>query len=180
MSTSPPHQNDPTSPRMVLRGEAYVATTASVVGDVRLGADTNIWYGAVVRGDDAPLSVGDRTNLQDGVVMHADTDLRNDVAEDVTVGHGALLHGVRVERWVLVGMGAVLLGRSVIGEGSIVAAGCVVSEGMVIPPYSLVVGVPARIVKSIDPIKRRDEAIFVAAGYVAKARDHASGRWRTL
>jgi carbonic anhydrase/acetyltransferase-like protein (isoleucine patch superfamily) len=163
-------------PTLLRRGDAYVATTASVVGDVVLGRDCNVWYAAVVRGDDAPLSVGDRTNLQDGVLMHADTDVRNDVAEDVTVGHGAILHGTRVERWCLIGMGAVLLGRSVIGEGSVVAAGCVVPEGMTVPPYSLVVGVPARIVRSLDPARRRAEAIHVAAGYVEKARAHAEGR----
>lgn len=120
-------------PRMLRRGDAYVASTASVLGDVRLARDASVWFGCVVRGDDAPLSVGERSNLQDGCVMHADTGIRNDVAEDVTVGHGAILHGTRVERLVLVGMGAVLLGRSVVGEGSIVAAGCVVPEGMVVP-----------------------------------------------
>lgn len=161
-------------------GDAWIAAGATVVGDVRLGRDTNVWYGAVVRGDDAPLTVGDRTNLQDGVVMHADTGVRNDLAEDVTVGHGAVLHGTRVERYALIAMGAVLLGRSVVGEGSIVAAGCVVSEGMVIPPWSLVVGVPARIVKTLDPGPRRANAIEIALGYVGKAKDHASGRWKRL
>lgn len=165
------------TPTMLRRGEAFVATTASVVADVTLGRDANIWYGAVVRGDDAPLSIGERTNLQDGAVMHADTDIRNDVAHDVTVGHGAILHGTRIEPYVLIGMGAVLLGRSVIGEGSIVAAGCVVPEGFVVPPFSLVVGVPARIVRTLDPVRRREEAIVMAADYVRKAVDHASGRW---
>lgn len=172
----------PPSPVPVMRrvGDAFVADGATVVGDVRLGRDTNVWYGAVLRGDDAPLTVGDRSNLQDGVVMHADTDVRNDVAEDVTVGHGAILHGTRVERYVLVGMGAILLGRSVIGEGSIVAAGCVVSEGLVVPPWSLVVGVPARVVKTLDPGKRKADALEIALGYVGKAKDHATGRWKRL
>ena len=164
-------------PRMLRVGQVYVATTASVVGDVDLAPDVNVWYGAVVRGDDAPLSVGARTNLQDGVLMHADTDVRNDVAEDVTVGHGAILHGTRVERYALIGMGAVLLGRSVVGEGAIVAAGCVVPEGFVVPPWTLVVGVPARVVKSLDPVARQANAVEVALGYVRKAVDHAKGRW---
>lgn len=167
-------------PPMRRVGDAFVAAGATVVGDVRLGRDTNVWYGAVVRGDDAPLSIGDRTNLQDGVVMHADTDVRNDIAEDVTVGHGAILHGTRVERYALIAMGSVLLGRSVIGEGSIVAAGCVVPEGMVVPPWSLVVGVPGRVVKTLDPEKRRANAIEIALGYVRKATDHATGRWKRL
>ena len=112
--------------------------------------------------------------------MHADTDVRNDIAEDVTVGHGAILHGTRVERYALIAMGSVLLGRSVIGEGSIVAAGCVVPEGMVVPPWSLVVGVPGRVVKTLDPEKRRANAIEIALGYVRKATDHATGRWKRL
>ena len=166
-------------PTIVPRGAAWVATTASVVGDVTLGPDANVWYGAVVRGDDAPLSVGARTNLQDGALMHADTGVPNAIGEDVTVGHGAILHGTRVERFSLIGMGAVLLGRSVIGEGSIVAAGCVVPEGMVVPPFSLVVGVPARVVRSLDPAKRRADALETAADYVAKAKRHAAGEVRS-
>jgi carbonic anhydrase/acetyltransferase-like protein (isoleucine patch superfamily) len=163
--------------RMVAAGRAIVASTASVLGDVRLGEDANVWFGAVVRGDDAPLSVGDRTNLQDRVVMHADTGVPNDVAEDVTVGHGAILHGVRVERYALIGMGAVLLDRSVVGEGSIVGAGAIVTEGMVVPPWSLVLGVPAKVVRSLDAAARRADAIRRAADYVAKARAHLAGRW---
>ena len=162
---------------MFQRGGALVASTASVVGDVTLGRDANVWYGAVLRGDDAPLGVGERTNVQDGAVMHADTGVRNDVAHDVTVGHGAILHGTRVEPYALIGMGAILLGHSVIGEGSIVAAGCVIPEGFVVPPYSLVVGVPARIVRALDPASRRADAITIAADYVRKARDHHAGRW---
>ena len=164
-------------PLMILRGEAFVASTATVLGDVTLGRDANIWYGCVVRGDDAPLSIGERTNLQDGSVMHADTGVRNDISHDVTIGHGAILHGARVGAYVLVGMGAVILGHAVVGEGSIVAAGCVVPERFVVPPYSMVVGVPAKIVKTFDPAKRRDEAIAHAADYVRKAKEHAAGRW---
>jgi carbonic anhydrase/acetyltransferase-like protein (isoleucine patch superfamily) len=162
---------------MVEVAGAFVASSASVLGDVRLGADVNVWFGAVVRGDDAPLSVGERSNLQDRVVMHADTGIPNDVGEDVTVGHGAILHGTRVERYALIGMGAVLLGRSVIGEGSIVGAGAVVTEGTVVPPYSLVLGLPAKVVRSLDPAARKTDALQRAADYVSKARAHVSGRW---
>jgi carbonic anhydrase/acetyltransferase-like protein (isoleucine patch superfamily) len=164
---------------MVGVGGAFVASTASVIGDVRLGADANVWFGAVVRGDDAPLSVGERTNLPDRVVRPADTGIPTDVGEDVTVGHGAILHGARVERYALIGMGAVLLGRSVIGEGAIVGAGAVVTEGTVVPPYSLVLGLPAKVVRSLDPAARKADALQRAADYVAKARAHVSGRWRS-
>jgi carbonic anhydrase/acetyltransferase-like protein (isoleucine patch superfamily) len=163
--------------RMLAVGDAFVASTASVLGDVRLARDVNVWFGAVVRGDDAPLSVGERSNLQDRVVMHADTGIRNDVGEDVTVGHGAILHGTRVESYALIGMGAVLLGRSVVGEGSIVGAGAVVTEGTVVPPYSLVLGLPGKVVRALDPGARKADAIERAREYVAKARDHIAGRW---
>jgi carbonic anhydrase/acetyltransferase-like protein (isoleucine patch superfamily) len=163
---------------MLAVGRAFVASTASVLGQVRLDADVGVWFGAVVRGDDAPLTVGERTNLQDRVVMHADTGIPNDVGHDVTVGHGAILHGTRVEPYALIGMGAVLLGRCVIGEGSIVAAGAVVTEGTIVPPYSLVLGLPGKVVRSLDPGARKADAIQRAADYVAKARDHVAGRWR--
>jgi carbonic anhydrase/acetyltransferase-like protein (isoleucine patch superfamily) len=162
---------------MLAVGDAFVASTASVLGAVSLGREANVWFGAVVRGDDAPLSVGARTNLQDRVVMHADTGIPNDVGEDVTVGHGAILHGARVERWALIGMGAVLLGRSVVGEGAIVGAGAVVTEGTVVPAYALVLGVPGKVVRTLDREARRADAVQRAAEYVEKARKHVAGAW---
>jgi len=159
-------------PTMLRRGDALVASNATVIADVTLGKDANVWYGAVVRGDDAPLAVGERTNLQDGVVMHADTGIPNTVGKDVTVGHGAILHGTKVGDYALIGIGSILLGRSVVGEGAIVAAGCVVPERFEVPPWSLVVGVPAKVVKTFDPAERRADAITRAADYVTKAREH--------
>ena len=164
-------------PTMVRVGTAWIATTASVMAEVTFGEDANVWYGCVVRGDDAPLSVGARTNLQDGSVMHADTGVPNDVGADVTVGHRAVLHGTHVHDFALIGIGAVLLGGSVVGEGAIVAAGCLVPEKFVVPPWTLVVGVPARIVRTVEPAARRADAISRAADYVKKAREHAAGRW---
>jgi carbonic anhydrase/acetyltransferase-like protein (isoleucine patch superfamily) len=154
-----------------------VADTAAVNGDVVLGEDANLWYGAVVRGDDAPISIGARTNVQDNAVVHVDPGAPNHVAEDVTIGHGAICHGVRIERYALIGMGAVLLGGSIVREGAVVGAGAVVPEGMEVPPYTLVVGVPARIVKPVDPEERRRTALDHARGYVERAREHAEGRW---
>jgi carbonic anhydrase/acetyltransferase-like protein (isoleucine patch superfamily) len=164
-------------PTMRRVGKAWIATTASVMADVTFGEDANVWYGCVVRGDDAPLSVGARSNLQDGSVMHADTGVPNDVGCDVTVGHRAVLHGAKVHDYALIGIGSLLLAGSVVGEGAIVAAGCVVPERFVVPPWTLVVGVPARIVKTLEPAARRADALSRAADYVRKAADHASGRW---
>src|SRR5437016_14558032 len=109
--------------------------------------------------------------------MHADPGIPNDVGRDVTVGHGAILHGTRVHDYALVGIGSTLLGRSVVGEGAIVAAGCVVPERFEVPAWSLVVGVPAKVVRTVDPAARAKDAVERAAEYVKKAREHADGRW---
>lgn len=148
---------------------AFVASTAVVTGDVTLGRDAGIWFGCVVRGDDAPLTIGARTNVQDLSVVHADTGVPNVIGQECTIGHRAVLHGAAVGDRCLIGMGAVLLGGSVIGEESIVAAGALVREGFQVPPRTLVAGVPARIVRDVTP----DEvASFArsAEGYVRKIR----------
>jgi carbonic anhydrase/acetyltransferase-like protein (isoleucine patch superfamily) len=158
-------------------GRAWVASTASVTARVTLGEDANLWFGVVIRGDDAPIRIGARTNVQDNTVVHVDPDVENAIGDDVTIGHGAICHGARIHDGALIGMGAILLGGSVIGEGAIVAAGAVVREDQEIPPYSLAVGIPARVVKRLDPVARRAEALEIAAGYVQKAREHHGGRW---
>jgi carbonic anhydrase/acetyltransferase-like protein (isoleucine patch superfamily) len=152
-----------------VEGGAFVAIDAIVTGDVTLGEDVGIWFGCVVRGDDAPLSVGRRTNVQDLTMIHADTGVPNAIGEEVTIGHRCVLHGARVEDRALIGMGAILLGGSVIGAESLVAAGTVVKEGFVVPPRSLVAGVPGKIVRAL-----RDEEVHAirtsAEGYVRKIR----------
>ena len=152
-----------------LPGGAFRAVNAIVSGDVTLGEDTGIWFGCVVRGDDAPLTIGARTNVQDLTMVHADTGVPNSIGAEVTIGHRCVLHGAQVGDRCLIGMGAILLGRSVIGDESIVAAGSVVKEGFVVPPRTLVAGVPARIVREVRP---EELAYFPvsAEGYVAKIR----------
>jgi carbonic anhydrase/acetyltransferase-like protein (isoleucine patch superfamily) len=165
-------------PRLERVGEAYVATTASVLGKVTLGKDASIWYGAVVRGDDAPITIGPRSNVQDGAVVHVDPGAPNVIGADVTIGHGAICHGVRIEDGALIGMGAILLSGSVVGAGALVAAGALVRENEVIPPNALAVGVPAKVVKTFDPEARRREAVAHAAEYVSRAHEHSRGEWR--
>lgn len=152
-------------------GGAFVAQGAVVTGDVRLGEDVGIWFGCVVRGDDAPIVIGARTNVQDLTMIHADTGFANHIGSEVTIGHRCVLHGVRVEDGALIGMGAVLLGHSVVGEGALVAAGAVVREGFVVPPRTLVAGVPAKIVRAVS-----DEELagfrHSAADYVKKIRQY--------
>jgi carbonic anhydrase/acetyltransferase-like protein (isoleucine patch superfamily) len=126
---------------------SWIAPTAVLAGDVDIGAEASIWYSAVVRGDFDSISVGARSNIQDGAVLHTDDGLQLHVGSGVTVGHGALLHGCRVEDDVLVGMGSIIMNRAVIGSGSIVAAGTLIPEGVHIPPRSLVRGSPGRVAR---------------------------------
>lgn len=123
--------------------DAIVLPGATVIGQVRIGAGASVWYGAVVRADAAPISIGSGTNLQDGVILHADPDHPCAVGDFVTVGHRAVVHGSTVESGCTIGMGAVLLNGSVVGAGSIVAAGSVVRQGAVVPPGTLFAGSPA-------------------------------------
>ena len=150
-----------------LEGGGAAATNATLTGSRDLGVDVSVWFGCVLRGDDAPIRVGARTNIQDLTMIHADVDVPNVIGEEVTIGHRCVLHGAQVGDRCLIGMGAILLGGSIIGEESIVGAGAVVKEGMIIPPRSLVVGVPAKIVREVD-----DETVAAirrsAQGYVEK------------
>ncbi len=125
---------------------AYVAETAVVIGDVVMGEESSVWFGAVVRGDVFHIRIGARTNVQDGTVIHVANGTHATVLEDeVTVGHNVTLHGCHVERGCLVGMGSIVMDGARIGAESIVAAGALVSPGTVVPPRSLVLGVPARV-----------------------------------
>jgi carbonic anhydrase/acetyltransferase-like protein (isoleucine patch superfamily) len=130
------------TPRLGQR--VFLAETAVVVGDVELGDDVSLWYGVVVRGDIHWIRIGARSNLQDGVIVHVEKALCPTLLEEeVSVGHGAVLHGCTIRRGTLVGMNATILNDADIGAGSLVAAGAVVREGFTCPPGSLVVGVPA-------------------------------------
>jgi carbonic anhydrase/acetyltransferase-like protein (isoleucine patch superfamily) len=126
-----------------------VAPGAALVGDVQLGDDVSIWYGAVLRGDLAPVIVGARSNIQDGAVLHVADDTPCHVGAETVVGHRAMLHACRVEDGCLIGMQATILDDAVIGQGSVVGAGALVTQRTVIPPRSLVLGAPARVVKTL-------------------------------
>ncbi|MGY1838716.1 MULTISPECIES: gamma carbonic anhydrase family protein [unclassified Modestobacter] len=125
--------------------QAFVAPTAVVVGAVTLGPRASIWYGAVARADAEVIEIGADSNVQDGSTLHSDPGFPLVLGERVTVGHGVVLHGCRVDDEVLIGMGSTVLNGAHIGTGSIVAAGAVVTQGTEVPPYSLVAGVPAKV-----------------------------------
>jgi carbonic anhydrase/acetyltransferase-like protein (isoleucine patch superfamily) len=152
-------------------GAAFVADNATVLGDVRLGRDASVWFAATIRGDDAPIEIGDATNVQDNTVIHADPDVPQVIGAGVTVGHGVVLHGARVGDHCLIGMNATVLGGAQIGAYSIVGAGTVVGEGVVIPPRSVVLGVPGRVRREVTD--RECEALRESARhYVARARSY--------
>ncbi|WP_438856449.1 gamma carbonic anhydrase family protein [Agromyces sp. M3QZ16-3] len=150
-------------PAPELEPSAFVALGAVIVGQVRLAARSSVWYNAVLRAEAEPISLGERSNLQDGVVCHVDSGYPVVIGEGVSVGHRAVLHGCTVEDDCLIGMGATILNGAVIGRGSLVAAGAVVLEGTVVPPGSLVAGVPGKVRRELTAdeqagIRRNAEA----------------------
>lgn len=156
---------------------ALVAENATVLGEVSLGAECSVWYGAVVRGDCNRITLGARANVQDNCVLHCDGAHPLSLGENVTVGHGAVLHGCTIERNVLIGMGATVLNGAVIGEGSIVGAGALVTENKIFPPHSLIVGVPAKLVKTYEgeaAEQTLQDILDNAALYVREAKEHFS------
>lgn len=125
------------------------ADTAVVVGDVRAASGVNVWFGAVVRGDVAAITLGENVNLQDGVVVHCDYDRPQMIEAGVVAGHAAVLHGVRIGADTLVGIGAKVLSGCDLGAGCVIAAGAVLAPGTVVPPRSLVMGVPGKAVRGV-------------------------------
>ncbi|WP_434991944.1 gamma carbonic anhydrase family protein [Arthrobacter sp. Ld5] len=155
----------------VISDSAFTAPTATLIGEVTLGAFASVFYGASVRADTAAISIGAGTNLQDNVVVHADPGYPATIGDRVSVGHGAVVHGCTVEDDCLIGMSATVLNGAVIGAGSLVAAGAVVLEGTVVPPRSLVAGVPAKVRRQLDD----DEVAGVRANadrYKTLAQEH--------
>ena len=134
---------------------AFVAPTAVLIGDVTLHEYSSVWFGTVLRGDMARIEIGARSNVQDNSTIHTDEDQPTLVGEDVTIGHNALVHSSVIEKNVLVGQASVLVGGCVIGTGTIVGAGAVVREKTTVPPRSLVVGVPAKVVRATEPEDER-------------------------
>ena len=146
------------------------------MGDVSLGPEASVWYGTVVRGDMDRIVVGAATNLQDGAVVHVDAGRPALIGARVGVGHRAIVHGCTVEDDCLIGMGSVLLNGVVIGTGSVVAAGAVLREGMRVPPGSVVMGVPARVVRPVDEtLRRRIRETW--EHYVQEAARHRAGNF---
>lgn len=155
----------------IVHPSAFVADSADVIGRVKLSEQSSVWYQATLRGDINEITIGPRSNIQDNVVVHLADEYGCHVGELVTVGHSAILHACTVKDEVLVGMGAILLDGSVIGERSIIGAGSLVTGGTVIPPGSLVMGSPARVVRALS-IDEQSKVKSWAEKYVRISRQY--------
>ena len=134
-----------------ISAEAFTAETAALIGDVTVGPDSSVWYGAVIRGDSSPITLGCGTNIQDNAVLHTEPGHPLTIGDNVTIGHGAIVHCASIGSNTLIGMGAILLDGAVIGDHCIIGAGAVVKENAVVPSGTMMVGVPAKCVRSLGP-----------------------------
>ncbi|MBN2163810.1 MAG: gamma carbonic anhydrase family protein [Pontiellaceae bacterium] len=159
--------------------EYYVAGSAEVIGDVRLGNQSSVWFGTVLRGDIEPIILGARTNIQDNSVAHTSRNQPTILGDDVTVGHKVTLHGCKVGNNCLIGMGAILLDGCEIGENCIIGAGTLVGQGRKIPAGSLAVGTPARVIRSLSDADFQNIHSF-AARYVALQARYRNGAMKPL
>jgi carbonic anhydrase/acetyltransferase-like protein (isoleucine patch superfamily) len=161
-------------PLLPTSGRYWIAPNASVIGDVALGDDSSVWFGATLRGDNERISLGARSNIQDGATLHTDLGFPLDIGEDCTVGHHAILHGCTIGAGSLIGMGAIVLNGAKIGRGCLVGAGALVTEGKVFADGALIVGAPAQARRTLDEAAIAG-LVRAAAGYVENGRRFAAG-----
>ncbi|MBQ3074846.1 MAG: gamma carbonic anhydrase family protein [Clostridia bacterium] len=155
----------------VLAEEVFVAENAVLIGDVTLENGANVWYGAVLRGDENSIFIGENTNVQDNATVHVAKDHPVVLGKNVTVGHNAIVHGCTVGDGTMIGMGACVLNGAVIGKGCLIGAGALIKEGQIIPDGSLCVGVPAKIVRELDDAGKA-KILANAAMYVSLAKEY--------
>jgi carbonic anhydrase/acetyltransferase-like protein (isoleucine patch superfamily) len=162
-----------------MKNKPFIAQNASVMGNVTFGEDVSVWYGAVIRADVEAIIIGDRSNIQDTAVLHADPGDPTVIGNDVTVGHGAIVHGAVVGDGSLIGMRATVLNKANIGKNCIIGACALVTEGMQIPDNSLVVGVPAKVVRQIS--EQQAVGLKISAlHYVEMAKRHERGEFKLI
>lgn len=158
----------------VCHDSVFVAKGAMVIGDVKIGEESSVWYHTVIRGDIHRIRIGQRTNVQDHCTLHVTRRDPLVVGDEVTIGHRAVVHGCTVEDLCLIGIGAVVLDGAVIGRGSVIGAGAVVPPGTAVPPHSLVLGVPGKVVRNLGP-GSADGNRVTAVSYVELARAYRKG-----
>ena len=156
----------------------YRSHNCTIVGDVKMGRASSVWFNTVIRGDVAPVTIGSRVNVQDQAVIHCDTDVPNIIEDDVVIGHSAIVHGQFVGRGSLIGMAATLLSRTVVGKECLIAAGAVVVPDMVVPARHLVAGVPAKIIR---PLNEEDLKYirWLTGHYVELAQKYIAGEFES-
>ena len=155
-------------------GRFWVAPSAALIGKVALESDASVWFGAVLRGDNELITVGARSNVQDGCVLHTDPGFPLDIGPDCTIGHMVMLHGCTIGAGSLVGIGSIILNGARIGEGCLIGANTLVTEGKVIPPRSMVLGSPGKVVRELS-IEESEKLKASAGRYVANWQRYASG-----
>ena len=161
----------------VVGTDVWVAPSADVIGDAHLADESSVWFGAVIRADNTPIIIGTRSNIQESAMCHSDPGSPLTIGADCTIGHHAILHGCTIGNNVLIGMGAIILNNAVIGDGCIVGAGALVTEGRVFEPNSLIVGSPAKAIRTLD---EKAAAMLKASAqhYVDKGKAYAAGLTR--
>lgn len=160
-------------------GKWLTAWNCTVAGDVTIGESSSIWFGAVIRGDVAPITIGSRTNVQDNAVIHVDTGVPNIIGDDVTIGHSAVVHGKSVGNGSLIGMHATVLSRTAIGSRCMIAAGAVVPPDLVVPDGMLVMGVPGRILRPVKP-EELEYMKWLSGHYVEVSEQYVAGKFKSL
>ena len=166
------YELDGVAPRIA--ASAWVADSAQVMGEVEIGENSSLWFGAIVRGDTETIRIGDNTNIQDGSVLHADVGMPLTIGNNVTVGHQVMLHGCTVGDGALIGIGAIVLNGAKIGKGCIVGAGALVTEGKEFPDGSMILGSPAKAVRELTPAQK-EGLIKSAIHYVENAALYKTG-----
>lgn len=170
----PIYELDGQSPEFPDAGQYYVAETAVLIGRVRLEAESSVWFGAVLRGDNEWIELGERSQIQDNATLHSDPGFPMTIGRNCVIGHNVILHGCTVGENSLIGMGAIMLNGARVGSNSLVGAGSVVTEGKSFPDNSLIVGAPARVIRTLD----EKAAAMIRAGadiYVRRSKQYAKG-----
>lgn len=168
---------DGVSPTLPASGRFFVAENAVVVGDVVIEEDASVWFGSTLRGDNERITIGARSNVQDGCVMHTDPGFPLVIGSDCTIGHAAIVHGCTIGAGSLVGMGATILNGAKIGNSCLVGAGALVTEGKEFPDFSMIVGAPARAIKTLGP-EWQVRLMGASGRYVANGRRYRDGMKR--
>ena len=160
-----------------IHSSVFIAPTAQIIGDVHIGKKSSVWFQSVLRGDLDRISIGERTNIQDLCICHADENIPLKIGDGVTIGHRSVIHGCTIGDHCLIGMGAIIMNKAVVGQGSVIAAGSVILEKDVIPPYSLVTGSPGKVKKTYKNRDEQEKSIkIMSQSYMESAQDFGSNK----